>query len=73
MGDYLNCNNCISLILLIIPFTAWIFGALKRFKEAHVIAGIVRLFGGFNIIWIVDLVLTCLNGCQVKIWRLCCC
>ena len=45
MGDYLNFNNCISLILLIIPFTAWIFGALQRFKDGHVIAGIVRLFG----------------------------
>lgn len=73
MGDYLNCNNCISLILLIIPVTAWIFGAVQRCKDGQVIAGIIRLFGGFNIIWIVDIVLTILNGCQVKIWRLCCC
>ena len=70
MGDYLGLPNLISLILLIIPFTAWLFGVLQRCKDGHIIAAIIRLFGGFNIIWIVDIILTLLNGCTVSIWRL---
>jgi len=70
MGDYLGLPNLISLILLIIPFTAWLFGVLQRCKDGHIIAAIIRLFGGFNIIWIIDIILTLLNGCTVSIWRL---
>ena len=70
MGDYLDLPNLISLILLIFPFTAWIFGFLQRCKEGHIIAAIIRLFGGFTFIWIIDILVTLMNGCTVKIWRL---
>ena len=70
MGDYLGLPNLISLILLIFPFTAWLFGVLTRCKDGHIIAAIIRLFGGFTIIWVIDIVMTLLNGCTVTVWRL---
>ena len=65
--DYFGLSRLVSIILAIIPVTAWICGALTRFKEGKLVAGLVRLIFGFNIVWIVDLVLMIMNG---KIWRL---
>lgn len=45
------------MILAIIPVTSWILGALTRFSEGKIVAGILRLILGWNIIWIIDLVL----------------
>ena len=69
MGDYFGLDPIVSLILLIIPFTAWLFGILTRFKDGHFVAGIIRIFFGL-LIWIVEIVLTIMNGCNVKVWRL---
>ncbi len=69
MGDYFGLNPIVSLILLIIPFTAWFCGILTRFKDGHYVAGIIRIFFG-ELIWIVEIVLTIMNGCNVKVWRL---
>ena len=66
-GDYFGLSRLVSLILAIIPFTAWICGAVTRFQEGKLLAGVIRLVFGFNIVYIVDLVLMILNG---KIWRL---
>lgn len=65
--DYLGLGRIVSLILAIIPVTAWILGAVTRFMEGKIVAGLIRLIFGFNIVWIVDLVLMILNG---RIWRL---
>lgn len=65
--DYFGLGRVISLILAIIPVTAWICGAVTRFTEGKIVAGLIRLIFGFNIVWIVDLVLMILNG---RIWRL---
>ena len=65
--DYFGLGRVISLILAIIPVTAWICGAITRFTEGKIVAGFIRLIFGFNIVWIVDLVLMILNG---RIWRL---
>ena len=70
MGDYFGLNPIVSLILLIIPFTAWFCGILTRFKDGHYVAGIIRIFFGAWLIWIVEIILTILNGCNVKVWRL---
>ena len=61
-------NRIVSIILAIIPFTAWICGFITRFKEGKIVAGIIRVipFCGL-LIWIVDLVLMILRG---RIWRL---
>ena len=65
--DYFGLGRVISIILAIIPVTAWICGAVTRFTEGKIVAGLIRLIFGFNIVWIVDLVLMILNG---RIWRL---
>ncbi len=52
--DYFGMDYLVSLILAIIPFTAWLLGVLTRFSEGKFIAGIIRIFGGW-IIWVLDL------------------
>ena len=60
-GDYFGLSRLVSLILAIIPVTSWICGALTRLKEGKIVAFLVRLVFGFNIVWICDLVLMILN------------
>ena len=60
--DYFGLGRLVSIILAIIPVTAWLLGWLTRFKEGKIIAGIIRLFFGWNIIWILDLILMILQG-----------
>ena len=54
-SDYFGLSYVVSLILAIIPFTAWILGVVTRFKEGKLVAGIIRIFGGW-LIWVLDLV-----------------
>lgn len=61
-SDYFGLSRLVSIILAIIPFTAWILGALTRLSEGHIICGLIRLIFGFNIVWIIDLVLMILDG-----------
>ena len=60
-SDYFGLGYIVSLILAIIPVTSWICGAVTRFMEGKIVAGIIRLFFGFTIIWICDLVLMIIN------------
>ena len=59
--DYFGMGRLVSIIFAIIPFTAWLFGVVTRFKEGKIIAGIIRIFGGW-LIWILDLILMILSG-----------
>lgn len=59
--DYFGLGWIVSLILAIIPVTSWICGALTRFKEGKIVAGLIRLIFGFNIVWILDLIFMILN------------
>lgn len=65
--DYFGLGWLVSVILAIIPFTAWLFGAITRFKEGKIVAGIIRIIGLGFILWVVDLILMILSG---KILRL---
>lgn len=56
-SDYFGLSRLVSLILAIIPVTSWICGAVTRFSEGKILAGILRLILGWNIIYICDLVL----------------
>ena len=53
-GDYFGLGRVVSLILAIIPFTAWLLGVVTRFQEGKIVAGIIRIFGGW-LIWVLDL------------------
>lgn len=55
-SDYFGLGYLVSVILAIIPFTAWLLGALTRFKEGKIIAGLIRLIFGFTIVWVLDLI-----------------
>ena len=56
-SDYFGLSYIVSVILAIIPVTAWLCGALTRFKEGKLVAGVIRLIGLGVILWVVDLVL----------------
>ena len=55
-GDYFGLSYIVSLILAIIPFTSWICGWVTRFSEGKIVAGVLRLLLGWNIIWILDII-----------------
>lgn len=59
--DYFGLSWIVSLVLAIIPFTSWILGALTRFQEGKIVAGLIRLIFGWNIVWILDIVFMVLN------------
>ena len=59
--DYFGLGWLVSLILAIIPITSLVLGVATRLKEGKIIAGILRLVLGWNIIWILDIVLMFLN------------
>lgn len=65
--DYFGLDSLVSLILAIIPITAWVCGVITRIQEGNLIAGIIRLVFGWNIIWIADLIFMIKDG---KIFRL---
>ena len=65
--DYFGMPWLISVIFAIIPVTSWLFGAVTRFQEGKFLAGLLRLLLGWNIIWIIDIILMLFTG---KILRL---
>lgn len=65
--DYFGLGRIVSIILAIIPITAWLFGVITRIKEGKIVAGILRIFFGFNIVWLIDLVLMIVNGRIMRI------
>ncbi|MCH5153960.1 MAG: hypothetical protein J1F71_01975 [Clostridiales bacterium] len=55
-SDYFGLAYIVSVILAIIPITAWICGIITRLQDGKIVAAIIRIFGGV-IIWICDLIL----------------
>ena len=70
MADYFGLPPIISFILLVFPFTAWICGIITRIIDKCFVAAIIRIFIFGYLIWIIELILTLLNGCNVFVWRL---
>ena len=60
-GDYFGLSYIVSLILAIIPITSWVLGWLTRFSEGKIVAGVLRLLLGWNIIWILDIICMLFN------------
>lgn len=65
--DYFGLGRVVSVILAIIPITAWICGMVTRFSEGKILAGILRLIFGGWIVWIIDLVLMIFRGSILRI------
>ena len=55
-GDYFGLGYIVSLILTIIPITNLICGFLTRLQEGKIVAAILRVVLGWNIIWIADII-----------------
>ena len=66
-NDYFGLSRLVSIILAIIPFTAWILGVITRITEGKIVAGIIRIFLGGWILWILDLVCMILKGSICRI------
>ena len=66
-SDYFGLGYIVSVILAIIPVTSWVCGFVTRFMDGKIVAGILRIVLGWNIIWILDIIFMVLNG---KIFRL---
>ncbi|MBQ8381529.1 MAG: hypothetical protein IJY18_06505 [Clostridia bacterium] len=66
-SDYFGLSRIVSLILAIIPFTAWVCGVVTRISEGKILAGVLRIIFGGWVVWVIDLVMMVLHG---KIWRL---
>ena len=60
-ADYFGLGRLVSIILAIIPITSMICGVVTRIQEGKILAGILRIIVGWNIIWIVDLILMIMN------------
>ena len=54
--DYFGLEYIVSLILAIIPPTCIVCGAVTRFIEGKIVAGIIRIFLTWPIIWVLDIV-----------------
>lgn len=65
--DYFGLGRVVSVILAIIPITAWICGMVTRFSEGKILVGILRLIFGGWIVWIIDLVLMIVSGSILRI------
>jgi len=66
-SDYFGLGYLVSVILAIIPVTSWLCGAITRFSEGKIVAGLLRLVFGFTIVWLVDLIMMLVSK---HIWRL---
>lgn len=55
-SDYFGLSYLVSVILAIIPVTSLICGFVTRLLEGKIVAAILRIIFGWNIIWILDLI-----------------
>ncbi len=60
-SDYFGLSYLVSVILAIIPITSMICGVITRISEGKILAGILRIVLGWNVIWIADIVLMVLS------------
>lgn len=65
--DYFGMSRGLSIICAIILPISALFGIITRFSEGKIVAGLLRLFLGWNLIWLIDLIMMITKG---RIWRL---
>ena len=66
-GDYFGLDYIVSVILAIIPITSWVCGILTRIQDGKIVAAIIRIFFGFNIIWILDIICMIVNKSILRV------
>ncbi len=55
-SDYFGLSYLVSVILAIIPVTSFVCGFITRLMEGKIVAAILRILLGWNIIWLLDLI-----------------
>ena len=55
-NDYFGIGYVLSLILCIIPVTTLVCSVITRIMEGKILAAILRIVLGWNIIWIADII-----------------
>lgn len=63
--DYFGLNRIVSIILCL--FLGPIMGIIARFSERKILAGLLRLFFGWNLVWIIDFILILVKGKILRI------
>ncbi len=59
--DYFGLDYIVSVILAIIPITSWVCGIITRIQDGKIVAALIRIFFGWNIIWILDIIFMIVN------------
>ncbi len=68
--DYFGLSRIVSIILAIIPITSAVCGIVTRFMEGQILAGILRIVLGWNVIYVLDLIWMILFGRTFRLWIL---
>lgn len=63
--DYFGLPWLVSVILCI--FLGPLMGIIARFSEGKIVAGLLRLFFGWNIVWLIDLLLILFTGKMLRV------
>ena len=66
-SDYFGLSYLVSVILAIIPVTAFVCGFITRILDGKILAAILRLVLGWNIIWLIDLILMIVSKHNLRI------
>ena len=63
--DYFGLGRVVSIILCL--FLGPIMVIIARFSERKYVAGILRLLFGWNILWLIDLILIIVKGSILRV------
>ena len=63
--DYFGLGRVVSIILCLV--LGPIMGLIARFSEGKIVAGILRLLFGWNILWLIDLILIIVKGSILRV------
>ena len=63
--DYFGLGRVVSIILCL--FLGPIMGIIARLSEGKIVAGILRLLFGWNILWLIDLILIIIKGSILRV------
>jgi len=66
--DYFGLPWLVSVILCL--FLGPIMGILTRFSEGKILAGLLRLFFGWNLVWLIDFILILFTGKILRVVNL---
>jgi len=64
--DYFGLGRVVSIILCL--FLGPIMGIIARFSEKKILAGVLRIFFGWNLVWLIDLILMIVKGSILRIF-----